>query len=114
MPFLHCFIQFNRVITGGLRGKVKSKIRHAERRRARPPVNVGDRTGHHPCSPLGAHHRVQASVALPVLNPELEFPEAEDFLRFCDGSAADAVEDEFTPDFVFSAEFVVFPRSLTS
>lgn len=90
------------------------EICRAERRCFRIPVHVSDDACHNPSTPFGAHHRVQASVAFPVFNPELEFPEAEDFLRFGDGSAADAVEDEFTPDFVFSAEFVVFPRSLTS
>lgn len=111
---MHRLLKRDWLIGGGNFGEVRGEVCDVVRWIFRIAVYVRNRAGHHTGTPLGAHHRIQASVAVAVSDPELEFFEAERFPRFGDGAATDAVEDEFAPDFIFCTEFEVFPRSLTS
>ena len=93
---------------------MQREISHLVRWCLSGPIYVGNRAGNHSRCPFRAHHRVQAAVSFPVFCPELEFFKRDCLTRFGDGSSPDAVDDEFAPEFVFGAELVFFPRSLTS
>ena len=108
IPGIHSVFQRNRRLIN-----MRCKITDTERRGVFAFVDVRQHGSNKRRAPLCSHHGVQASVLAAVPEPELELFKAEPFLRFRDRSAADAVEDEFTPDFIFGGE-LIFPSSFTS
>lgn len=107
-PSLHSVFQRYRRLVN-----MRRKITDAERGGVLAFVDVSQHGGDQRRAPLRPHHRVQATVLAAVPEPELELSEAESLLSFCDRSSADAVEDEFAPDFIFGGE-LIFPSSFTS
>lgn len=107
-PRLHSVFQRYRRLVN-----VRRKITDAERGCVLAFIDVRQHGCDQRRTPLCSHHGVQAPVLAAVPEPELELSKAEPFLRFRDRPAADAVEDEFAPDFIFGGE-LIFPSSFTS
>lgn len=108
-PVAHSFFQAYSFFLH-VRGEVSDFIRWV----ILSTVYVGQHAGYQRSAPLSSHHRVQVSVSGAVLSPDLILPETQVFSGISNGSSTNAVEDEFTPELIFGAELVVFPKSFTS